>query len=150
MFHEVEETVKNFVDLLDNLISSIASGSSSTGPLSPTPLQIGRSPLLSTLQNETTKLGYAQIFNQKFNFKLFRNILDSEQWRSSEVPRLFQKMMDEFEKTGKLRDVISRAESVAGSEPPSSPLQTNGTKSFEPLQVVDYLIVDGEKYYVVR
>lgn len=59
-------------------------------------------------------------------------------------------MMDEFEKTGKLRDVISRAESVAGPEPPSSPLQTNGTKSIEPIQVVDYLIVEGEKYYVVR
>lgn len=84
MFHEVEETVKNFVDLLDNLISSIASGSSSIGPISPTPQQIGRSPLLSTLQNETTKfitrfhemkrqkLGYAQISNQKFIFKLFQ------------------------------------------------------------------------------
>uniref|UniRef100_A0A914CCL0 Vacuolar protein sorting-associated protein 54 C-terminal domain-containing protein n=1 Tax=Acrobeloides nanus TaxID=290746 RepID=A0A914CCL0_9BILA len=160
MFHEVEETVKNFVDLLDNLISSIASGSLSIGPISPTPPQIGRSPLLSTLQNETTK--FITRFHEMKRQKL-GNILDSEQWRSSEVPRLFQKMMDEFEKTGKLRDkmmdefektgklrdVISRAESVAGSEPPSSPLQTNGTKSFEPIQVVDYLIVDGEKYYVV-
>lgn len=70
-------------------------------------------------------------------FPFSRNILDSEQWRQAEVPEVFQRIVDQCEAAGVLRDL-----------PSNNVDQGNDDKdgAQEPLP---YVIVGKEQFVVV-
>lgn len=68
-------------------------------------------------------------FAVRKGFFFYRNILDSENWRASDVPEHFQRLVDKSLEMNRLTDVTQ----LEGESPPPKP----------------NLICDGEPYVVV-
>jgi vacuolar protein sorting-associated protein 54 len=79
----------------------------------------------------------------KDNF-LFSQTLDQEQWKPTDVPELFQKIVDKYVHNGELRfyGVIDDSADSSSRTTPEPLSIRNGP-------VAEFLVVDGEKYIVV-
>ncbi|KHJ42174.1 Vps54-like protein [Trichuris suis] len=70
---------------------------------------------------------FIQRFHEEKKTKL-TNIIDSENWKRAEVPKLFQDIVNDFESTGKLRDVPTMDEAARKNVGYRSYLSKKGEK----------------------
>ncbi|KAH7678475.1 vacuolar protein sorting-associated protein 54, partial [Aphelenchoides avenae] len=127
-YGEVENVVHKFVDQSRELVESVDEKRAAQ-------LKSSRSPLLNAMQQQRSK--FISRFHENKRQKL-GNVIDSEQWRPAEVPRLFQKIIDVYAETGVFADnVLDEGEEADGGIAP---------KDTAP---ADSLIVDDERYIVV-
>uniref|UniRef100_A0A914Y3D8 Vacuolar protein sorting-associated protein 54 n=1 Tax=Panagrolaimus superbus TaxID=310955 RepID=A0A914Y3D8_9BILA len=153
-FRKVDECVQKFVNECNELVqsqtlstglfaslqqSSTFQGSRSASPSSSsTTPSISKSPLLHTMQQQSTRL--ISRFHESRKQKL-ANILDSEQWKPAIVPQIFQQIADHYCESGKISDLINDLNQSANGE--------ETLMDYSTMPSSDFIDLDGEKFYLV-
>uniref|UniRef100_A0AC34F5Y1 Vacuolar protein sorting-associated protein 54 n=2 Tax=Panagrolaimus sp. ES5 TaxID=591445 RepID=A0AC34F5Y1_9BILA len=152
-FRKVDECVQKFVNECNELVQSqtlstglfaslqqpqSSSRSTSPSPPSTASASASKSPLLHTMQQQSTRL--ISRFHESRKQKL-ANILDSEQWKPAIVPQIFQQIADHYCESGKISDLINDLNQSANGE--------ETLMDYSSMPASDFIDLDGEKYYLV-
>uniref|UniRef100_A0A915D155 Vacuolar protein sorting-associated protein 54 n=1 Tax=Ditylenchus dipsaci TaxID=166011 RepID=A0A915D155_9BILA len=148
-FKEVSEMVQSFVDqcrkISSNSTSTLKNESEERSTPSIQPVSV-RSPLQSAMQQQTIK--YLSKFHERKRQKL-GNILDSEQWRQIDLPPIFQQLIDEYSRSGVLREVVQNTFSTDSEVEYVSSKASTCSNDTSVMTHNDYVVLGKEKFIVV-